>query len=159
MRNKRIKSPSLNQSSMQLTKKLIENTLPPDTGQIFLRDDDVSGLAVRVTAGGAKTWVLEMRVGGRPKRMTLGRWGDYDVAAARVLAHEWRGAIGRGEDPTAGRNGKACATRAHLQPLPSGSSRSTRSGERDHGRVTQPAFAICSCAGIAGISRKSSARM
>jgi integrase len=92
---------------MQLTKKLIENTLPPDTGQIFLRDDDVSGLAVRVTAGGAKTWVLEMRVGGRPKRMTLGRWGDHDVAAARVLAHEWRGAIGRGEDPTAGRNGKS----------------------------------------------------
>jgi integrase len=92
---------------MNLTKKVIENALPPDIGQIFLRDNEVVGLAVRITAGGAKVWVLEMRVGGRPKRMTLGRWGDYDVAAARVLAHEWRGAIGRGEDPTAGRNGKA----------------------------------------------------
>jgi len=59
----------------------------------------VRGLGVRVTASGAKSFIFEARIKGRPRRVTIGRWPDLTVALARQRAMEIRTAIARGENP------------------------------------------------------------
>ena len=56
----------------KLTQQLVDRAPGPAAGQRFLRDARVSGLALRLTSGGAKTWVWEGRVRGRVRRITLG---------------------------------------------------------------------------------------
>ena len=47
---------------MLLTKSAIAKLPLPSAGQAFYRDDKLKGLAVRVTAGGTKSFVLEKLV-------------------------------------------------------------------------------------------------
>lgn len=86
---------------MRLTKDAIDRARLPEPGkkERFIRDDLVRGLGVRITAGGAKTFIFEARIKGRPRRLTIGRWPDLTVAMARQKAMETRTAIARGEDP------------------------------------------------------------
>src|SRR5215469_6249415 len=88
---------------MRLTKDAIDRAKPPEPGrkERFIRDDIVRGLGVRVTASGAKSFIFEARVKGRPRRLTLGPWPDLNVALARQKAMELRAAIARGGDPAA----------------------------------------------------------
>jgi integrase len=88
---------------MRLTKDAIDRAVPPEAGrkERFIRDDEVRGLGVRVCASGEKSFIFEARIKGRPRRMTLGRWPDLNVAQARAKANEKRAAIARGEDPAA----------------------------------------------------------
>jgi integrase len=88
---------------MRLTKDSIEHARLPEPGrkECFIRDDVVRGLGVRVTASGAKSFVFEARIKGRPRRLTLGPWPDLTVILARQKAMEIRAAIARGEDPAA----------------------------------------------------------
>lgn len=86
---------------MRLTKESIEKAKLPEPGrkERFIRDDIVRGLGVRVTASGAKAFVFEGRIKGRPRRLTIGAWPDLNVQMARDRAMEIRTAIARGEDP------------------------------------------------------------
>jgi integrase len=81
-----------------LTKTVVEAAKAPVAGQAFIRDDKIRGFALRVTAG-AKTFVWEGRVKGRVRRVTIGGYPDFPVAAARDRAEAIRAAIARGEDP------------------------------------------------------------
>jgi len=87
--------------ALRLTKDSIEREKLPEPGrkERFIRDDMVRGLGVRVRASGAKSFVFEGRVKGRPRRLTLGAWPDLSVVLARQRAMEIRTAIARGEDP------------------------------------------------------------
>ena len=68
-------------------------------------DDEVSGLGLRVTAKGVKAFILNYRIHGRERRMTLGRarvgidGGDLTVAEARDRARKARIQIRDGDDP------------------------------------------------------------
>ena len=70
--------------------KLNEKTLreaEPKAGvsyQIF--DTDVIGFAARVQASGARTFTIDYRRAGRQRRMTIGRWPEWSVTAARNCA-------------------------------------------------------------------------
>jgi integrase len=88
---------------LRLTKDSIERAKLPDSGrkERFIRDDLVRGLGVRITSGGAKSFIFEARVKGRPRRLTIGAWPDFTVALARQKAMEIRTAIAHGEDPHA----------------------------------------------------------
>jgi integrase len=88
---------------MRLTKDAIERAKLPEPGhkERFIRDDVVRGLGVRVTASGARSFIFEARVKGRPRRLTLGPWPELNVALAREKALEIRTAIAKGEDPHA----------------------------------------------------------
>jgi integrase len=88
---------------LRLTKESIDKAKLPESGrkERFIRDDIVRGLGVRVTASGAKSFIFEGRVKGRPRRLTLGAWPDLNVVMARERAMEIRTAIARGEDPAA----------------------------------------------------------
>ena len=85
---------------VKLTKLAVERLSVPHQGQVFIRDSEVTGLALRVTAGGAKSFVYEARIHGRMRRMTLGGYPALGVHQARQEALKIKGAIAKGEDPS-----------------------------------------------------------
>ncbi|MBF6571639.1 MAG: site-specific integrase [Candidatus Binataceae bacterium] len=83
----------------KLTQRLVESTSPPAAGQLFIRDTEVEGFALRVTAAGARSFVWEGRIKGRPRRLTLGKYPDLTVLLARNKAQATRSAVAAGGDP------------------------------------------------------------
>jgi integrase len=57
------------------------------------------GFGVRVTAGGARAFVLNYRLRGREHRFTIGGWPDWSVLKAVREARDLRQRVDRGEDP------------------------------------------------------------
>src|SRR6478672_4930936 len=57
------------------------------------------GFGVRVTAAGARAFVLNFRIRGREHRFTIGAWPDWSVLKAVREARELRQRIDRGENP------------------------------------------------------------
>jgi len=92
---------------MKLTKTVVDrcaipSPTPPATKcQVFLRDDAMRGFALRVTSGGVKTFILEKRIKGKVKRITLGRYPDLTAEQARRQAQKMLGEIATGIDPVA----------------------------------------------------------
>ena len=82
----------------RLTKQLIDATPFPPAGQVFVRDAELPGFALRVTQG-RKSFVLEKRIRGRMRRLTIGPYGPLTVDQARTLANIHVGAIAQGTDP------------------------------------------------------------
>lgn len=71
-----------------LTENKIRDAKPRKGERVELPDDDVTGLRLRVGAGGSKTFVLRKRVAGKPVNLTLGRWHPtaFTLADARKKA-------------------------------------------------------------------------
>lgn len=90
---------------LRISKSFIDKiTLPevgPDGGakQVFYRDSVIAGFALRVTSGGAISFIVEKRVDGRVKRKTLGRYGNLTVEQARKEAQKYLGKVASGIDP------------------------------------------------------------
>ena len=57
------------------------------------------GFGVRVTAAGARAFVLNYRVRGREHRFTIGAWPDWSALKAVREARNLRQRIDRGENP------------------------------------------------------------
>src|SRR5262245_23559010 len=83
-------------------------TLPaPATGNKVYYDrpnkrgnDWTPGFGVRVTAAGARSFVLNYRTkDGTERRHTIGRYPDWSLAAAREEARKLKRAIDQGSDP------------------------------------------------------------
>src|SRR6516162_10502397 len=62
-------------------------------------DENVSGLALRVTAGGVKSWTLHFGPAKKRARISLGRCPSTSLANARALALEAKSAVADGRDP------------------------------------------------------------
>jgi hypothetical protein len=88
----------------RLSEGFVRKIRIPARGNRITYDAEVKGFGVRVTAGGAKAFVLNYRVGGRERRYTIGSWPDWTVAAARGEAKHLKCRIDLGEDPMADRN-------------------------------------------------------
>lgn len=82
----------------RLTDKIVRSLTTPDSGQARIHDRDIRGFGVRVTAAGAKAFILDYRIDGRERRYTIGRYPAWSVAAAREEAQGLRRRIDRGED-------------------------------------------------------------
>lgn len=91
------------QAPAKITKTLVERLAPPASGQKFIRDAILRGFAVRVTASGVRAFVVEKRLDGRVKRITLGRYGELTVEQARKEALKVLGKIAIGLNPLAER--------------------------------------------------------
>jgi hypothetical protein len=91
-----------------ITKADVERAKPPVEGQIFIRDNAIEGFALRITAGGTKSFVWEGRIKGRPRRLTIGQYPDLSVAIARTKVLKLRATIATDAIParTAERNEK-----------------------------------------------------
>lgn len=87
----------------KLTKEFVESEIQlPLKGQCFYRDDDVHGFAVRVTPK-SKSYILERRVDGATKRITIGKCSDMSLDSARNQACIMLGDIAKGIDPKSGK--------------------------------------------------------
>lgn len=86
---------------MRLTKTVMNKITQPASGQAFYRDDQLKGFALRITASGVRSFIVEKRVDGKVKRMTLGRYPDLTVEQARREAQKLLGKIATGIDPVA----------------------------------------------------------
>ena len=87
---------------MKLTKKFVDGAQSPvDKDQVFYRDDQLKGFALRVTSSGTKSFVVEKNIGNKVRRMTLGKYGALTVEQARKEAQKIIGQIATGIDPIA----------------------------------------------------------
>jgi len=87
---------------VKLTKRVVDAATPPtDKKQAFIRDSQLPGFALRITAKGVKAFVVEKRIHGKLRRPTLGRYGEITVEQARGMAQHYLGQIAFGADPIA----------------------------------------------------------
>ena len=66
-----------------LTDAAIKRLKPPAKGQVDVFDRGYPGLALRVSYGGNRSWVVFYRHGGRLKRLRLGVYPALSLADAR----------------------------------------------------------------------------
>lgn len=69
-----------------LTDTKVASIKPPATGQVEYPDAKVTGLRLRVGAGGAKTWTLRRRVGSKVINRKIGTYPATSLAKARETA-------------------------------------------------------------------------
>jgi integrase len=71
---------------------------PPKRGSLYVYDAVTPGLTMRVTKGGARTFVLYKRIHGRPTRMNLGTVGSISIPGARRAVQRLLGEAAAGVD-------------------------------------------------------------
>src|SRR5476649_987231 len=100
---------------MKLSKSFVDKQIPPtDRDQIFYRDSELKGFALRITANGTKSFVVEKTIGNKVKRITLGKYSSaLPVEKARKMAQIMIGQIVDGADPIAEKR----ATKMHKTTL------------------------------------------
>ncbi|HEX4569098.1 MAG TPA: Arm DNA-binding domain-containing protein, partial [Dongiaceae bacterium] len=86
---------------VKLTARSVARLRRPDVGQIDYFDDSLPGFGLRVSAGGRRAWVLLYRHGALKRRLTLGRYPDLPLAAARDKAKDHLREVAHGRDPAA----------------------------------------------------------
>lgn len=84
----------------KLTAKFIENVKLPLKDQVIIRDSELRGFALRLTPG-AMSYVVESRVNGKSKRLTVGRADLLSPKDARKRAIELLAQMAAGIDPQA----------------------------------------------------------
>ena len=92
---------------MQITKSFLDQISAPPTkhngisNQAFYRDSTITGFGVRVTSGGVKSFIVEKRIQGKVRRVTLGKYGELSVDQAREEAMRFLGENATGKTPVA----------------------------------------------------------
>jgi integrase len=85
----------------KLTDLFVERAKPPACGRIEYFDSAFPGLALRVTAKGAKSWCIFYRFNGRLRRFTIGAHPAIKPAKARLDAAAALDRVRAGIDPAA----------------------------------------------------------
>lgn len=84
----------------RLTDKMVRDMGTPAKGQQkIVRDDGITGFAVRKTATGCTAFIFNYVADGRDRRKTIGQYPAWSVAAAREEAAKLRRRVDVGEDP------------------------------------------------------------
>ena len=86
---------------LKLTEQRIAGLPKPVRGVAYIYDTVAPSLAVRVTAAGARSFVIVKKINGRARRLTLGRFPGLRLDDARQAAHAIAGELARGDDPIA----------------------------------------------------------
>lgn len=87
------------EASLKITKTVVDGLPVPDSGYTLLWDGVLRGFGVRVTANGVKSFILQYRISGRSRRITLGRYGSLTVEKARKWAITYLDLVDSGRDP------------------------------------------------------------
>lgn len=90
-----------------LTKTFIDSVKPPLATYEIHWDDRVPGYGLRVSKGGARSFVAQGRVKGRAIVVTIGRYGVFTEEQARRKAQSILQAMRDGVDPRAARKAEA----------------------------------------------------
>ena len=92
---------------VKISEEIIKSLSVPDTGNriTYFAGAKIQGakaprgFGVRVTAGGARAFVLNYRLRGREYRYTIGGWPDWSALKAVRTARDLRRRVDRGENP------------------------------------------------------------
>jgi integrase len=88
----------MTETRFRFTKSSLEGAEAPAKGSRFYWDDKTPGLALRVTAGGARTFYVYRKVNGKPEQLRIGPFPSLTVEQARAKANEIVGALALGRD-------------------------------------------------------------
>jgi len=72
---------------------------PKDKDQIFLWCSDPAGLAIRATINGAKSYIYQVKIGGKSARLTIGNVKAWSIEGAKTEARRLQVLIDGGFDP------------------------------------------------------------
>lgn len=98
-RPKKSEAPDLT-NRVNLTAGAIERlACPAGKQQAFMRDSEVPGLRVRVTAAGAKSFVYEAKLNRQTIRRTIGDVKLWSIEQARAEARRLAVVLDGGQDP------------------------------------------------------------
>ena len=86
---------------MKLNKSTVEGCALPEKGYTTIWDDALRGFGLRVTAAGARSYIVQARVNGNTRRSTIGRHGLVTAEQARKEARQLLADMARGVDPVA----------------------------------------------------------
>lgn len=84
---------------MKLTKSRVESLPIPVAGQSLHWDEELRGFGVRITPSGARSYIVQGRVAGKTRRVTLGAHGRLTCDEARRKAKAALVALDDGVDP------------------------------------------------------------
>lgn len=84
--------------SQKLTKSFVEKIPFPESGQVFYRDSDLKGFALRVGSK-SKVYVAESKANGKTVRVTIGKHGVFTAEEAKQQAKMILGTIAKGVNP------------------------------------------------------------
>jgi integrase len=102
---------------LRLTDAIIKNLPTPKHGNVITKDALVRSFGIRITAAGARSFVLKYRrkLDGRERCYTIGSFPDWGTTAAREEAKRLKRAIDGGADPVGEQEeNRAAATVADL---------------------------------------------
>lgn len=88
---------------LKLSEKTLRDAEPLAGRSYQVFDTEILGLSARVHCSGTRAFTLDYRYAGRQRRMTIGRWPEWSVSAARERAKELRRMIDDGQDPLSAR--------------------------------------------------------
>jgi integrase len=103
--------------AQRLTDRAVKGLPAPDAGNKIYYDDLVRNFGLRVTAAGARSFVLDYRrrSDALQRRVTIGQFPDWSTAAAREEAKRLKREVDGGADPVGEyREARAAATVADL---------------------------------------------
>ena len=83
----------------KINEAFVKKAQAPAAGNKVYRDDEVTGFGLRVTATGAKAFVINYHINRRERRMTIGSFPTWTAAAAREEAKRLRRNVDQGTDP------------------------------------------------------------
>src|SRR5690606_32779624 len=88
--------------AQKLTDTIVKSLPLPVTGNKIHYDTEVKGFGCRVTAAGARAFILNYRTkAGRERRFTIGSVPEWKVGAARDEAASLKRRVDSGGDPVA----------------------------------------------------------
>lgn len=83
----------------KLTKNFVDALDLPEAGQVFVWDDDLKGFGIRLTPT-TKSYIVQRRVDGKTRRVTIGQHGPWKPAQARDAARGKLFSMSKGIDPS-----------------------------------------------------------
>lgn len=142
-------------NSQRLTDAMVRKALPAARGSALLWDSEVKGFCLRVSPGGGKSFMLDYRAGGRQRRITIGSYPDWSVAAAREAAKAMKREVDLGRDPMGERHEERAAPtvadlwdRYRLEHLPTKAARSQKDETMMWEQIVLPRFGKMKVAAI-----------
>ncbi|TXN05916.1 tyrosine-type recombinase/integrase [Methylobacterium sp. WL64] len=92
--------------AQRITETLAKSAATPLAGSRtrIIYDADLKGFGLRITAAGARAFILNYRIFGRERRLTIGSYPEWSATAARRHAETLKREIDIGNDPMATRD-------------------------------------------------------
>jgi Arm DNA-binding domain len=142
-------------NSRRLTDAIARKALPSARGAAILWDAEVKGFGLRLSPGGGRSFMLDYRAEGRQRRITIGAYPDWAVAAAREAAKAMKREVDLGRDPMSERHAERAAPtvpdlweRYRLEHLPTKAARSQKDETMMWEQIVLPRFGKMKVAAI-----------